>query len=112
MIATSQGIKTMTLDQHKNVPQEFKTVRATLIEHREAYQNNPGYMSGIQYSFALATYKAALAKLTDQLGATIEKDLLEIISYENHMCEQYWGELVNGPMLVARRPIRNHHTPH
>ena len=107
MSAIPQGIKAMTLDQHKSIPLEFKTVRATLVERRQAWQENPGYMSGIQYSFALATYKAALAKLTDQLGSAVEKDVLEMISYENHMCEQYWGELADGPMLVSRRQPRN-----
>lgn len=107
MSAIPQGIKAMTLDQHPKISPEFKEARKSLVERRENWLDNPSYLTGIQYSFALATYKAALKTLTDLLGIGIEKDVLEMISYENHMCEQYWGELVDGPMLVSKRKPRN-----
>jgi hypothetical protein len=102
-----------TLNHEENkISKEVKQARIEMEKRRDNWLTNPCYLTGIEFSFALATYKAELHHYTAGLKRTLEiessrlRDVVEFLGYENHMCERYWGQLVDGPMLASppRRP--------
>jgi hypothetical protein len=97
-------------EMNKKLPQRLKDARAAVLEARDKWQINPGYASGTAYALKVGRYAVELEVLAENTGLHSDREIMEFIGYENHMCQQYWNEIVDGPMLVSA-PRRNRVQP-
>lgn len=83
------------------VSQRLKDARQAVLDARDAWQANPGYASGTAYALKVGKYSTELEHLADNKELRNDREIMEFIGYENHMCQQYWSEIADGPMLVS-----------
>lgn len=88
-------------EMNTKLSQRLKDARSAVLEARDRWQLNPGYASGTAYAYKVGRYAVELETLAEKTELHNDRDVMEFIGYENHMCQQYWNEIADGPMLVS-----------
>lgn len=81
--------------------QRLKDARQAVLEARDKWQLDPCYATGTAYALKVGKYSTELEHLADNKELHNDREIMEFIGYENHMCQQYWNEIADGPMLVT-----------
>lgn len=105
--STSAQIRAMTKDLIKQAPARVQQLHEDVLAARHNWQQNPSYSAGMSYAYKVGVFHEALTNLSEQPESPSSATIMEMIGYEKHMCQQYWKELVDGPMLVSFRKPRN-----
>jgi hypothetical protein len=80
--------------------EHYEEVKEQMQSKRRAFQYNPGYLTAIEYSFALAEYRCAISAIADSRELVEGTEIAKMVETSYGLCNLYWRELLEGPMLI------------